>query len=138
MLAIKLKPIGKKNHISFRIAVMEKKSKLKGKFTEDLGWYNPHTNKFSVNGERARYWISAGAQPTPSIHNIFVNAKIVDGPKIPLHKKSKKPIEAKQEGKQEAIAEKTEAPIEKAETPVAPVVEEKASEDNAPVEENKG
>ena len=90
MIAIKLRPVGKKGQISYRIAVMEKKSKLKGKFIEDLGWYNPHTNKFSLVLDRAKYWVSVGAQPTETVHNIFVDAKIVEGGKIAVEKKSKK------------------------------------------------
>lgn len=90
MIAIKLRPIGKKGQISYRIAVMEKKSKLKGKYIEDLGWYNSHTNKFALANDRAKHWISVGAQPTETIHNILVDAKVVEGKKIPLQKKSKK------------------------------------------------
>ncbi|MBP6855533.1 MAG: 30S ribosomal protein S16 [Candidatus Pacebacteria bacterium] len=105
MLAIKLRPVGKKKQISYRIAVMEKKSKLKGKFLEDLGWYNAHTDKFQLKAERAKHWIAVGAQPTDSIHNLLVTAKVIDSPKIPLHKKSKQPP---QEVKQEVLEKKSE------------------------------
>ncbi len=91
MLAIKLRPIGKKKQISYRVVVGEKRSKLVGKFTEDIGWYNPHTNKFSLNNDRVKYWIASGALPTPSVHNILITAKLIEGTKIPLHGKSKQP-----------------------------------------------
>ena len=78
MLMIKLKPIGKKKQISYRIIIGEKRSKLKGKFIEDLGWYNPHTDKFLINTERAKKWLSNGAQPTDTVHNILVSAKIIN------------------------------------------------------------
>lgn len=107
MLAIKLRPVGKRKQISYRIAVMEKKSKLKGKFLEDLGWYNAHTKRFQLKNERVVYWIKAGAQPTDSVHNILVTAKAVEGSKIPLHKKSKKPSQTNTEEKVEAT-KKTE------------------------------
>ncbi|MFA6135890.1 MAG: 30S ribosomal protein S16 [Candidatus Paceibacterota bacterium] len=93
MLTIKLKPIGKKKQISYRIVVSQKGSKLKGKFIEDLGWYNPHTNKFLVAKEKVKKWIDNGAQPSGSIHNILISAGAIEGVKIPMHKKSKKPIE---------------------------------------------
>ncbi len=89
MLAIKLRPIGKKKQISYRIVVNEKRDKLNGKFLEDLGWYNPHTNKFLVNKDRVQHWIKSGAVPTDSVHNILITAKVLEGAKIPLHKKSK-------------------------------------------------
>ena len=91
MLAIKLRPIGKKKQISYRVVVGEKRSKLVGKFTEDIGWYNPHTNKFLLNVDRVKHWIASGAVPTPSVHNILVKGKFIEGTKIPLHGKSKQP-----------------------------------------------
>lgn len=93
---IKLKPVGKKKQISYRIIVGERGAKLKGKFIDDLGWYNPHTDKFSISAEKAKKWIANGAQPSDSLHNILVNAKVIEGNKIPLHKKSKqeKPVES--------------------------------------------
>ena len=91
MLCIKLRPIGKKKQISYRVVILPKRSKLTGKFVEDLGWYNPHTDKFQINPERVKHWLAQGAQPTPSVHNLLVTAKLIEGPKIPLHKKSKQP-----------------------------------------------
>ncbi|HPW34242.1 MAG TPA: 30S ribosomal protein S16 [Candidatus Paceibacterota bacterium] len=108
MLAIKLRPVGKKKQISYRIVVLPKRSKLVGKFVDDLGWYNAHTNKFQINSERAKQWIANGAQPTDTIHNILIDAKVITGSKIPLHKKSKQEPKAepvKSEAKVEAPAE---------------------------------
>ena len=124
MLAIKLKPIGKKKQISYRIAVMEKKSKLKGKFIDDLGWYNPHTDKFSIDLEKVGKWLSSGAQPTDSVHNILVTAKALKEPKIPLHKKSKQEPKPAEEVK-------SEAPTPPAET------QEAVSPETAPTETPK-
>jgi len=90
MLAIKLKRVGKKHQASFRIIVAEKRSKLKGKYVEDLGYFNPRTDEYKVNKERALYWLKVGAQPTDTVYNLFVKAQIIKGPKIPVHKKSKK------------------------------------------------
>lgn len=124
MIAIKLRPVGKKKQISYRVVVMEKKSKLKGKFIEDLGWYNPHTNKFLVRADRVEFWIKNGAQPTDTVHNILVKGKIQEGKKIPKHKVVKQ-------------APVSEAPIEpkKQEEPVAPAPETATAEKEAPSEE---
>ncbi len=89
MISIKLRPVGKRKQISYRIVILPKKSKLVGKYIDDLGWYNPHTDKFSISSEKAKKWIANGAQPTDTVHNILVDAKIISGPKIQLHKKSK-------------------------------------------------
>ncbi|MEK7624487.1 MAG: 30S ribosomal protein S16 [Patescibacteria group bacterium] len=71
MLAIKLKRIGKKDQASFRVIVAEKRSKINGRFVEDLGWLNPHSDKSKLNLERIAYWIKNGAQPTASIKNLL-------------------------------------------------------------------
>lgn len=76
MLAIKFKRIGKKGQASFRIITTEKRSKIDGRFIEDLGWYNPHTNKFKINKERVDYWIKSGAQPTLSVKNLLKKQKV--------------------------------------------------------------
>jgi small subunit ribosomal protein S16 len=71
MLAIKLRNVGKKHQRSFRIIVQEKRSKLQGKFVEDLGWWNPHTDKVEINNQRAEYWIKSGAQPSQTVRQLI-------------------------------------------------------------------
>ena len=95
MLAIKLRRIGKKNQPSYRIVVSEKKSKVLGKFVEDLGWYDPKNKKFKIDKERAQYRMKTGCQPTDTVYNFFVKTGVVKGPKRPVHKVSKKQEEAK-------------------------------------------
>lgn len=89
MLAIKFKRIGKKKQPNYRIIVTEKRSKVFGRFIDDLGWYNPRTKEFKIDKERASYRLKTGAQPTDSIYNLFVKAEIISGPKRKVHKKSK-------------------------------------------------
>ena len=76
MLAIKLKIVGKKHVRSFRVVVQEKKSKLQGKFVDDLGWYNPHTKNSVINMERADYWLNQGAKPTVTANGILAKARL--------------------------------------------------------------
>lgn len=92
MLAIKLKRIGKKHQASFRVVVMEKRSKLQGRFIEDLGWANPRTDENKVNAERASYWMKVGAKPTDTAWNLLVKTGVVRGKKIAVHSKSKKAV----------------------------------------------
>lgn len=90
MIAIKLKRIGKKHQAAFRVVVMEKKSKLTGRYIEDLGWLNPHADKFDIKKERAQYWIKVGAQPTDTVYNLLIKSGVIKGAKKSLHKKTKK------------------------------------------------
>lgn len=109
MLAIKLRRIGKKHQPSFRIIVAEKRSKVNGRFVEDLGWVNRIEKKWYVNKERALYWLKAGAQPTDPVYNLFVEEGIVEGKKIPVHKTPKKGEEKLETGQgTESVSSKNE------------------------------
>src|SRR3989344_2942408 len=134
MLAIKLRPVGKKKQISYRVVVMEKKSKLVGKFIEDLGWYNPHTKLCALKQDRIEYWTKSGAQPTDTVHNILVREKVREGPKIAKHGRKKglgPPAGGSGQGSVEQKVEATE-PVVEAKTVETEVVAETPVE--APVE----
>lgn len=64
MLSIKLRRIGKKGQATFRVIAAEARSKTTGAFVEDLGWIDPHANRFEINKDRVSYWLGQGAQPT--------------------------------------------------------------------------
>lgn len=90
MLAIKLKRIGKKHQGSFRLVIMEKRSKMRGASIEDLGFFNPHTDEQKIAHDRVRYWLGVGALPTPSVHNILVRIGVLNTKKVAVHSKPKK------------------------------------------------
>ena len=111
MLTIKLKRIGKKNQASFRMIVTEKRSKLQGRYVEDLGWLNPKSDELNVKKERIEHWLKNGAQPTDTVHNLLVKIGLIKGPKRAVHAKSKKevPVQSVAEEKpKEEAAELTE------------------------------
>ena len=87
MLAIKLKRIGKRKQAAFRVIVAEKKSKVYGRYVDDLGSYNPHTKALGVKKDRVAHWLARGAQPTPTVHNLLVKNGVISGAKIPVHKR---------------------------------------------------
>lgn len=90
MLAIKFKKIGKKHQPSFRIVVAEKRSKLTGRYIEDLGWLNPESKESGIKKERAEHWLKMGAQPTDTVYNLFVKNNVIKGKKRAVHAKAKK------------------------------------------------
>jgi small subunit ribosomal protein S16 len=63
---IRLKRFGAKNRAAYRIVVADSRSPRDGKCIEELGSYDPLKSKdnFTLNLERARYWLSVGAQPS--------------------------------------------------------------------------
>lgn len=95
----------------------KRKASRAGRFVEILGNYNPSTKRTSVKKERVLYWIGKGAQPSDSVHNLLVKAKVIEGKKKAVHAKSKK---TKEPEKPAAVAptteqSKVEAPAEKIE-----------------------
>ena len=95
MLAIKLKMVGRKNQRTFRVIVQEARSKLGGKFVEDLGWYNPHTNQYKINKNRVDYWLGNGAQPTETVVRILKKAQTSETETYEVREGRKKKKKAK-------------------------------------------
>ena len=111
MLMIRLQRVSKKNQPFFRIVVTEKsKSSTAGRSVEILGFLNPLKKEKNLKAERIKYWLSVGAQPPDTVHNLLVSEKIIEGKKIAVHKKSKK----KAEGQKEPAVVKGEVKEEKA------------------------
>ena len=102
MLAIRFKRVGRKHQPSFRIVVAEKRSKRDGLSIDDIGFYNPITKEFGVKKERLEHWLKFGAKPTPTVHNILVNHKLISGPKIKIKTKKSEPKQENQEIKNES------------------------------------
>ncbi len=73
MLKLKLVRQGKRGQPSYRIAVMEARSKLNGKTIAEIGFYDPKTNPPTVKADKKTYqeWLAKGAQPTPTVAQIF-------------------------------------------------------------------
>ena len=90
MLKIRLLRTGKKNQPAFKIVVAQAhRSSKSGKFVEEVGFWNPLTKEKILKVERIRYWLSVGAKPSDVVYNLLVSEKILEGKKIPLHKKKK-------------------------------------------------
>ncbi len=91
MLTIRLSRVGKKKQPSYRFIVCEKARDPWGKALEILGSYNTLTNppSMQLDADRAKYWISKGAQPSDTVHNILVENKIIEGEKRKLMQISK-------------------------------------------------
>ncbi len=81
MLAIRLQRIGKNKFATYRLIVSEKTKDTWGTYLEQVGTFNPHLkeNQLLANAERITYWMSKGAQPSPTLHNLFLKAGLVKG-----------------------------------------------------------
>lgn len=94
MLTIRLQRTGKRNSPLYRVVVAEKASSASKKFHEILGSYNPHSKDLQIKQERLTYWITQHIDMSPTIHNLFVSKKLVEGKKVLAFKLPKKAVEA--------------------------------------------
>ena len=76
---IRLRRVGTKNVPVYRIVVADGRSPRDGRFIENIGTYDPKkaTNNFTVDVERAKHWISKGAQPSDTVRSILKRAEKV-------------------------------------------------------------
>ncbi|NCN06218.1 MAG: 30S ribosomal protein S16, partial [Candidatus Pacebacteria bacterium] len=73
MLKIKLARFGKKNQPHYRLVVNEARDKRDGSYVAAIGHYAPtQTPKQLVIDVKAyKEWIGKGAQPTPTVAQLF-------------------------------------------------------------------
>ncbi len=71
-----MKRVGAKNTPVFRIVVADSRSPRDGKFIEELGTYQPlkKSDNFTLDLERAKYWLSKGAQPSETVASFIKKA----------------------------------------------------------------
>jgi small subunit ribosomal protein S16 len=74
---IRMKRIGTKNTPVFRIVVADGRSPRDGKCIEELGTYQPlkKGDNYTLNLDRANYWVSKGAQPSDTVASFIRKAK---------------------------------------------------------------
>lgn len=73
MLRIRLSRVGKSNQPSFRLVVAEHARPVKGKYIENMGFYNPIVKPkiLTVDQVRIQYWMSKGAQPSSTVASLL-------------------------------------------------------------------
>ena len=62
----------------FRIVVADQRCKRDGRYLERNGFYNPMVkdNRFEINAERLKHWLSAGAHPSDRVGKLMKLANI--------------------------------------------------------------
>jgi len=71
-ISMRLSRGGSKKRPYYRIVIADARSPRDGKFIEKIGTYNPLLGKddekrIILDGERAKHWLSVGAQPTDRV-----------------------------------------------------------------------
>lgn len=85
MVKLRLKRFGRRHHPFYRINAIDQRSPRDGKAIEQLGWYDPsqtdESKQFEVNGERAKHWLSVGAQPSETVTTLLRRAGVLESKK---------------------------------------------------------
>ncbi|MBX9718641.1 MAG: 30S ribosomal protein S16 [Microbacteriaceae bacterium] len=140
---IRLKRMGKIRAPYYRIVVADSRTKRDGRAIEEIGKYHPteEPSVIEVNSERAQYWLSVGAQPSPQVlallkltgdWGMFKGEKGAKStvtfaePKAEFVMDEKKKPVLKPKAEKPVVAEKAPVAEEAAEAPAAEVVEEAA------------
>lgn len=82
MVKIRLRRVGGKKQPSYRVVIADARFPRDGRFIENIGHYNPRTDPptVKIDEDRARYWLSQGAQPTDAVHRMLHQFGILDRP----------------------------------------------------------
>jgi small subunit ribosomal protein S16 len=80
---IRLTRVGATKQPTYRVVVADSRSARDSRSIETIGHYNPRTEPVEVNidEERARQWLSKGAQPSDTVARLFRNAGILPAAK---------------------------------------------------------
>lgn len=76
-VAIRLRREGTKNRPYYKIVVADQRRARDGKFIEIIGTYDPKQEgeNFSIQLDRAEYWVGVGARPSQTVGSIISKAR---------------------------------------------------------------
>ncbi len=80
MVKIRLSRYGSSHNPHYRVVVTDSRQARGGGYIENLGHYDPRqksANSLGLDAERAKYWLSKGAQPTVTALKVLKQAGVV-------------------------------------------------------------
>ncbi|MGB9779274.1 30S ribosomal protein S16 [Caldanaerobacter sp.] len=77
---IRLKRFGAKKRPFYRIVVADSRSPRDGRFIDEIGYYNPIAEpaELKIDVEKAKKWLSVGAQPSDTVKSLFRKEGIIN------------------------------------------------------------
>lgn len=77
MLAIRMQRVGRKGHPEFRVVVQDARlTPTSGRIVARIGHVNPHSKAVTLDKEKAAYYLSNGAQPSPRVVRMLQSEKV--------------------------------------------------------------
>ena len=126
MLKIRLSMGGVKKRPVYKVVVADSRFPRDGRFIEKVGFFNPllpktKKERFKLEVERIKYWISKGAKPTLRVSRILGEAEI-----FPMPLKGNNPLKAipKKDRKKEQGNKASSSDVKKEEPKSEPKKEE--------------
>ncbi|MBN2972232.1 30S ribosomal protein S16 [Roseomonas aeriglobus] len=131
-VSIRLSRGGSKKRPYYRIVVADARASRDGKFIEKIGTYNPllakdDEKRVVLDGERAKHWLSVGAQPTDRVAR-FLDAAGVKERAARNNPNKGKPGEKATERAEERAEKQKAAEEAAAAAAAAPAAEEPAAD----------
>ncbi|MDR1668794.1 MAG: 30S ribosomal protein S16 [Oscillospiraceae bacterium] len=79
MVKMRLRRMGAKKAPFYRIVVADSRYPRDGRFIEEIGTYNPLAEpaEIKIEAERAKDWLSNGAQPTDTVKKLLQIAGVI-------------------------------------------------------------
>jgi small subunit ribosomal protein S16 len=76
---IRLTRVGATKQPTYRLVVADSRSARDSRSLETIGHYNPRTDpiELKIDAERAKKWLSLGAQPSDTVARLFRSAGIL-------------------------------------------------------------
>lgn len=119
-IKIRLARGGAKKRPFYRIVVADSRSPRDGRFVERIGSYNPmvaqdHADRLKLDTERAKHWLSVGAQPTDRVARFLAKAGLMaERPRPEQTSKNQPRAKAQERAKAAQAAGGADAPVEAA------------------------
>ena len=130
---IRLSRGGSKKRPFYRVVAADQRAPRDGRFIERLGSYNPmlpkdHADRFTINEERVKYWLSKGAEPTERLQKLLSAIGLVSAPAL-REQPNKSAPKAKAQERLKEKEEKAKAAAEAAAQAAAAPAEEAPAEE---------
>ena len=79
MVKIRLRRMGAKKAPFYRVVVADSRFARDGRFIEEIGYYDPtkEPSVVKIDAEKAKQWLSNGAQPTDTVREILKMAAVL-------------------------------------------------------------
>lgn len=78
MVKLRLKRLGKKREVHFRLVAIDSRSRREGRPIEELGYYNPRTKETRLNVPAIVKRLKDGAQPSETVRSLLQKAQVFE------------------------------------------------------------